>query len=235
MFLEPKPFSESNSCKPRAMAASRVFSCVPSWPRDFRPYCLKSKPPASLISNSAILRFTAPKSTARNDFEFNITLQPAIIDLQACFDSSLSRSLCWVLITLLKVKHKFYFDDHLVIDDRSVIIFPRHSGAVASMTESERRVGPPRRTPSEANPNIHSSIYPLLLGSTTNSAFRTLHSAFPIPHSQFRTSHWLAPQSHSAFKVAVPAFIKRWHHRCHGWLVRFFFLPKLAEFDSMGT
>src|SRR5439155_4620325 len=115
-----------------------------------------------LISNSAILRFTAPKSTARNDFEFNITLQPAIIDLQACFDSSLSRSLCWVLITLLKVKHKFYFDDHLVIDDRSVMIFARHSWAVASMTESQPPVGLPRRTPSEGKIHHPSRVAPKL-------------------------------------------------------------------------
>src|SRR5438477_5173421 len=55
------------------MAASRVASWVPYCPNDLSPYCFKSRPPSSLISNSATLRFTAPKSTARNDFEFNMT------------------------------------------------------------------------------------------------------------------------------------------------------------------
>jgi hypothetical protein len=47
--------------------------------RAFRPSglmakVLSRKPPASLISNSASLRLPAPKSTARNDFVFNIAV-----------------------------------------------------------------------------------------------------------------------------------------------------------------
>src|SRR5215510_5948899 len=56
------------------MAVSRVVSWVPSWPRGLKAYCRSDNPPASLISNSASLRFAAPKSTARNDFEFSIQL-----------------------------------------------------------------------------------------------------------------------------------------------------------------
>src|SRR5438445_8880836 len=66
------PFSVSMACSAFWIVASRVDSWAPSAPRDLRPYCLRRKPPASLTSNSANLRLPAPKSTARNDFEFNI-------------------------------------------------------------------------------------------------------------------------------------------------------------------
>src|SRR6266542_1911813 len=57
---------------PLSMAASRVASWVPSWPRDLKPYCLRHKPPASVNSNSDSLRLVAPKSTTKNDFLFSI-------------------------------------------------------------------------------------------------------------------------------------------------------------------
>src|SRR5437867_11967433 len=61
------------------MAASRVASWVPSWPRDLNPYCLRHKPPASVNSNSANLRLVAPKSTTKNDFLFSISTVHALL------------------------------------------------------------------------------------------------------------------------------------------------------------
>src|SRR5439155_6109452 len=54
------------------MPASRLVSCEPSSPSDLTTTCLSRRPPASLTSNSAALRLPAPKSTARNDFTFNM-------------------------------------------------------------------------------------------------------------------------------------------------------------------
>src|SRR6267154_2528460 len=68
-------FCASNSCKALRIVASRLDSCAPSAPRDLSPYCFRRRLPASFTSNSASLRLPAPKSTARNDFVFNISTQ----------------------------------------------------------------------------------------------------------------------------------------------------------------
>ena len=44
------------------------------------PYCLRRNPPASFCSNSASFKLPAPKSTAKNDFEFNIEFAYATRD-----------------------------------------------------------------------------------------------------------------------------------------------------------
>src|SRR6185436_12154978 len=58
-------------------ACSRVVSCTPSGPSARKLYCRNRSPPASFNSNSATLRFVAPKSTAKKDFVFNILLKLA--------------------------------------------------------------------------------------------------------------------------------------------------------------
>src|SRR6267378_679868 len=73
-FLDLIPVSVISDWRALRIVASRVVSWAPSTPKDLMPYCLRRKPPASLTSNSASLRLPAPKSTARNDFEFNITV-----------------------------------------------------------------------------------------------------------------------------------------------------------------
>jgi hypothetical protein len=71
-FLARMPFSDSNSCKAVCITFSRVASAAPSAPSDLSPYCFNRKPPTSLTSNSANFRLPAPKSTVKNDLEFNI-------------------------------------------------------------------------------------------------------------------------------------------------------------------
>src|SRR5581483_8037542 len=70
--LDPYGLSASSSCKAFRIAASRVCSCDPSIPKGLTPYCFRRNPPASFCSNSASFKLPAPKSTAKNDFEFSI-------------------------------------------------------------------------------------------------------------------------------------------------------------------